>query len=109
MKAEGGRMKGYVEKLLVALRNVEIHPSPLAKQGGIPHPSLDQSLVDPLSDRELDVLRLLNTDLSGPEIAAQLMVSVNTVKTHTKNIYSKLDAHGRFEAVERAKQLGLLS
>jgi len=68
----------------------------------------NQSLVDPLSDRELDVLRLLCTDLSGPEIAEKLMISVNTVKTHLKNIYSKLDVHGGYEAVERAKQLGLL-
>jgi LuxR family maltose regulon positive regulatory protein len=54
------------------------------------------------------VLRLLNTDLSAPEIAAELHISANTVRTHIKRIYSKLDAHNRYEAVERAKQLGLL-
>ena len=66
------------------------------------------NLVEPLSDRELDVLHLLNTDLSGPEIAAKLVVSVNTVKTHMKHIYDKLNVHSRYEAVERAKELGLL-
>jgi len=56
----------------------------------------------------MEVLRLLSTDLSGPEIAAELVVSVNTVKTHIKRIYSKLDAHSRYEAIERAKELKLL-
>ena len=64
--------------------------------------------LDPLSDRELEVLRLLDTDLTGPEIAAELTVSVNTVKTHIKRIYNKLDVHSRYEAVVRAKGAGLL-
>ncbi len=68
----------------------------------------DEGLVEPLSDRELEVLRLLSTDLSAPEIAAELVVSVNTVRTHIKHIYSKLDAHSRYQAVERAKELDLL-
>ena len=67
-----------------------------------------QPLVEPLSDRELAVLRLLNTDLSGPEIAAELLVSVNTIKTHLKHIYGKLNARSRYEAIERAKELNLL-
>ena len=67
----------------------------------------DEGLVEPLSDRELEVLRLLSTDLSAPEIAAELVVSVNTVRTHIKHIYSKLDVHSRYEAVQRAKELGL--
>lgn len=96
-------MQGYVNRLLVAFGERDIHPSSPSL-----HPLMDQPLVDPLSDRELDVLRLLCTDLSGPEIAEELMISLNTVKTHLKNIYSKLDVHGRYEAVERAKQLGLL-
>ena len=52
-------------------------------------------LVDPLSDRELDVLRLLASELSGPEIARHLVVSLNTVRTHTKNIYAKLGVGSR--------------
>jgi LuxR family maltose regulon positive regulatory protein len=61
-----------------------------------------------LSDRELDVLRLLPTRLSQREIGGSLYVSVNTVKTHTKSIFRKLGASNREEAVERARELGLL-
>jgi LuxR family maltose regulon positive regulatory protein len=64
-------------------------------------------LVDPLSERELDVLRLLRSDLSGPDIARELVVSLNTVRTHTKNIYAKLGVNNRREAVRRADELGL--
>jgi LuxR family maltose regulon positive regulatory protein len=67
-----------------------------------------QSLVNPLSHRELDVLRLLNSDLTGPDIARQLYVSLNTLRTHTKRIFTKLDANNRAAAVRRARQLGLL-
>ena len=58
-----------------------------------------QALVDELSSRELDVLRLLRSDLSGPDIARELVVSLNTVRTHTKNIYIKLGVNNRREAV----------
>jgi LuxR family maltose regulon positive regulatory protein len=64
-------------------------------------------LVDPLSSRELDVLRLLRSDLSGPDIARELIVSLNTVRTHTKNIYAKLGVTNRRAAVRRAAELGL--
>jgi LuxR family maltose regulon positive regulatory protein len=67
-----------------------------------------QSLIDPLSERECQVLQLLTTDLSGPEIAEKLMVSVNTVRFHTKNIYGKLGVNSRRQAVARAESLGLL-
>lgn len=66
-----------------------------------------QRLVDELSRRELDVLRLLRTDLSGPEIAAELMVSLNTVRTHTRNIFMKLGVTNRRSAVRRADELSL--
>ena len=73
-----------------------------------PRPRADQpALVDPLSDRELDVLRLLRSDLSGPDIARELTVSLNTMRTHTKSIYSKLGVNTRREAVRRADELGL--
>ncbi len=62
---------------------------------------------DELSDRELDVLRLLRSDLSGPEVARELHVSLNTLRTHTKHIYTKLGATNRREAVTRAAELGL--
>ena len=61
-----------------------------------------------LSDRELEVLRLLATDLTGPEIAARLFVSVNTLRTHTKHIFTKLDVNTRRAAVSRAGELHLL-
>jgi LuxR family maltose regulon positive regulatory protein len=69
---------------------------------------VNQGLLDPLSERELDVLRLLATDLSGPEIARQLSVSLSTLRTHTQNIYSKLGVNSRRTAVRRAEELGLL-
>ncbi len=65
-------------------------------------------LVDPLSQRETEVLRLLVTDLPAPEIAAELVVSVSTVRSHIKHIYSKMDVHSRYEAVSKAKELGIL-
>jgi LuxR family maltose regulon positive regulatory protein len=61
-----------------------------------------------LSERERQVLRLLATELSGPEIAGELFVSVNTLRTHTKHIFSKLDVKTRRAAVRRAADLGLL-
>jgi LuxR family transcriptional regulator, maltose regulon positive regulatory protein len=61
-----------------------------------------------LSDRELDVLRLLATSMTQREIGNELYVSLNTVKTHTKNIFRKLDAANREQAVARARELGLL-
>jgi LuxR family maltose regulon positive regulatory protein len=66
-----------------------------------------QPLLDPLSDRELDVLRYLPSNLTTPEIAEEMMISINTVRTHIKNIYQKLGVHKRSEAVKRAKELSL--
>ncbi|WP_433781399.1 LuxR C-terminal-related transcriptional regulator [Actinomycetospora sp. CA-101289] len=67
-----------------------------------------RALVDPLSERELDVLRLLGSDLDGPDIARELSVSLNTVRTHTKSIYAKLGVNSRRAAVRRAHELGVL-
>jgi LuxR family maltose regulon positive regulatory protein len=66
-------------------------------------------LLDELSDAELRVLRYLPSNLKAPEIASELYVSPNTVRTHLRHIYAKLDAHTRSEAVSRARELGLLS
>lgn len=63
---------------------------------------------DGLSEREMDVLRLLATDLSGPEIASRLFISLNTLRTHTKNIYAKLGATSRRQAVAKATERKLL-
>jgi LuxR family maltose regulon positive regulatory protein len=65
-------------------------------------------LVEPLSERELEVLRLLRSELSGPEMAAELVVSLNTLRTHTKNIYAKLGVTSRRAALRRAEELRLL-
>jgi LuxR family maltose regulon positive regulatory protein len=70
---------------------------------------VDQELIEPLSERELEVLRLLESDLDGPDMARELTVSLNTVRTHTKNIYAKLGVNSRRAAVSRAGELGLLS
>ncbi len=66
------------------------------------------ALADPLTDREIEVLRLLATPLSATEIAAKLVVSVHTVRSHTKSIYSKMGVHSRIQAVDQAKETGVL-
>ncbi|MEO1440632.1 MAG: LuxR C-terminal-related transcriptional regulator [Chloroflexota bacterium] len=76
--------------------------------GSSPQTVEAQPLIDPLSERELDVLRLLRTELSGPEIARELVISLNTFRTHSKNIYSKLAINSRRAAVRRATELKLI-
>jgi LuxR family maltose regulon positive regulatory protein len=68
-----------------------------------------QPLIEPLSERELEVLRLLESDLSGPDIARELVVSLSTVRTHTQNIYAKLGVNSRRAAIRRAAELDLLT
>jgi LuxR family maltose regulon positive regulatory protein len=88
---------GYVRHLLAATTRTEHHDL-----------SWPMTLVEPLSDRELDVLRLLGTDLDGPDIARALSVSLSTVRTHTRNIYAKLGVTSRRAAVRQAHDLNLL-
>ncbi len=101
--ARRGIAPGFVNKSLAAFG--------VSKDRGteepLPSPQA-QSLPEPLSARELEVLRLLNTHLSSTEIAEELFISVNTARFHIKNIYGKLGVHGRSEAVQRARELGLL-
>ena len=66
------------------------------------------TMIEPLTERERETLRLLATDLSGPEIARRLTLSLHTVRTHTKNIFAKLGVNNRREAIRRAEKLGLL-
>ena len=68
-----------------------------------------QPLLEPLSDRELDVLKYLPSNLTTPEIADEMMISINTVRTHIKNIYQKFGVHKRSQAVIRAKDLNLIT
>jgi LuxR family transcriptional regulator, maltose regulon positive regulatory protein len=80
--------------------------------GGMPvvsAPRSPEQLTDPLSQAEARVLRFLPTSLSAPEIARELYVSVNTVRTHMRHLYDKLGAHRRLEAVNLARALGLLA
>jgi LuxR family maltose regulon positive regulatory protein len=65
-------------------------------------------LIEPLSEREIEVLRLLPTHLSSTEIAQELYISKNTVRSHIRHIYEKLDVHSRDDAVRRSQELGLL-
>jgi ATP/maltotriose-dependent transcriptional regulator MalT len=73
-----------------------------------PSPPCVSLLIEPLSDRELEVLGLIAAGLSNREIAQELVVATSTVKTHINNIYRKLDVLRRTQAVARAKELNLL-
>jgi LuxR family transcriptional regulator, maltose regulon positive regulatory protein len=94
--AEQGIAPNYARRLLSAFGNTEDITT------------TEQVLIEPLSGRERDVLRLLATDLDGPDIARELVVSLNTVRTHTKNIYAKLGVNNRRAAVRRAEELDLM-
>jgi LuxR family maltose regulon positive regulatory protein len=80
-----------------------------AAQRGRHIPAQRSGLIEPLSERELDVLRLLATDLDGPDIARRLHVSLNTMRTHSRNIFRKLEVNNRRAAVSKAIELELLA
>ena len=73
-----------------------------------PESSKPERLIEPLSERELEVLDLIAEGLTNREIAQKLYLSLSTVKAHTYNMYGKLDVHSRTQAVARARMLGLL-
>lgn len=106
--ASRGIAPGYVSQLIAAF------DAPVASDtaGTLPHPHaqppVDQPLIEPLSEREMEVLRLLSTGLSNPEIAQALFIATSTVRSHLKSIYGKLNVHKRWDAVHRAEELGLL-
>lgn len=90
----------FVQKLLTAFES---------RRKPKPEPSLvTKTLVEPLSEREFEVLQLLNSKLSVPEIAQELTVAPSTVRTHVRVVYNKLGVHGRQEAIQKAKDLGLI-
>jgi LuxR family maltose regulon positive regulatory protein len=91
---------GYVDKLLTAFARPTAIPQPKTND-------LQSMIIEPLSERELEVLKLLRSALSGPEIARKLIVSLNTLRTHTKNIFNKLGVNNRRAAVHRAEELNL--
>jgi LuxR family maltose regulon positive regulatory protein len=96
MAAKRDRAHNYADELLAAAGQDTSPPRP------------QPGLVEPLSERELDVLRLLASDLDGPDIARELYVSLNTMRSHTKSIFTKLGVNSRREAVRRAAEIGLL-
>jgi LuxR family maltose regulon positive regulatory protein len=65
-------------------------------------------IIEPLSERELEILQLIAEGLTNQQIASRLYLSLNTVKSHTRNIYGKLDVHSRIQAVTRARSSGML-
>jgi LuxR family maltose regulon positive regulatory protein len=92
-----GTAPGYASKLLAAFGE----RVPAA-------PSVVQALIEPLTDRELEVLRLVAAGLSNREIARELVIAVSTVKTHINHIFGKLDVNSRTQAVAKAQALELL-
>jgi len=86
---------------------LSISQAELQSKGAVQQ-SKPESLVDPLTGRETEVLRLLAADLTINEIADSLVISIGTLRTHTKRIYRKLGVHSRFEAVTRGKESGLI-
>jgi len=93
-----------------AAHDVRAHAEHLLAAGRRPpaHAPAGPPSEEGLSERELAVLRLLATDLTGPEISGRLFMSVNTFRTHTRHIFTKLDVNTRRAAVTRAGELGLL-
>ncbi|MBI1256434.1 MAG: hypothetical protein GC204_03090 [Chloroflexi bacterium] len=91
----------YVARLLAAMGKRDPSPAPFRHSVG--------HLADALSQRELEVLRLLADGLDSTEIAERLVIAVDTARKHIKNIYSKLDVHSRWEAIKHAEEYNLLS
>jgi len=97
------RLRTTHASLISEIRNLLAGHAPAAR------PEDAEPLQESLSEAELRVLRYLPTNLRGPEIAAELFVSQNTIRAHLRNLYAKLGVHSRTDAVNRARELGLLS
>jgi LuxR family maltose regulon positive regulatory protein len=91
--------KGYAGSLLAAFPATELQPAVQV---------FNQDWIEPLTERELEVMRLVAAGASNPQIASELFISVHTVKKHVSNIFAKLTASSRTQAVARARQLGLV-
>ena len=100
---EMGNSSPYVQRLLSAFQKKEVEPV----NQSISHEP-QTSLIEPLSDREMDVLHLLADGLSRQDMAEKLFVSPHTVKSHLRSIYGKLGIHNQVQAVNRARSLGIL-
>lgn len=106
--AAGGVAGDYVGRLLATLKAEEGRRERRSPETLPPLSIATESLVDPLTERELEVVRLLAVGLSNQEIAQTLVIAVSTAKQHLKNIYGKLQVHSRTQAVARARELDLL-
>ena len=106
--ASHGIAPGYVSQLIASFDLLAHRQTAGAAPSLEPHPPSAQPLVEPLSERELEVLHLLATGMSNPEIADQLFIATSTVRSHLKSIYGKLNVHKRWDAVHRAEELGLI-
>jgi LuxR family maltose regulon positive regulatory protein len=101
--ATRGISAGYVRTLLSAF------PFPESQEAKRPHvQAANTELLEPLSDRELEVLRLIAEGFTNQEIGERLFISLHTVKSHARNIFAKLDTRSRTAAVNKARGLGLL-
>jgi LuxR family maltose regulon positive regulatory protein len=96
------KLDGYLQAILAAM-------SPLPAQSGSREELMQQEGLEPLTERELQILRLLDRDLTNKEIARELVVTPGTVKVHTNNLYRKLSVDNRRAAVTLSKALGLLA
>jgi len=95
---------GYIQQLLKAFPIEETEKTNVSQPYGP-----DSELIEPLSERELEVLQLIAQGLSNQEISTQLYLSLNTIKAHTRNIYGKLGVNNRTQAGARARALGIIS
>jgi LuxR family maltose regulon positive regulatory protein len=108
--AASGIMPGYVARLLAAFR-AEEQPVPSGRPATPEErrgASSAHPLIEPLSQRELEILKLIALGLSNREIGARLFLALDTVKGHNRRLFDKLDVQSRTEAIARARALGLL-
>ena len=100
------RLVAYAGRLLAAFPKAEASDSPAGPAGG--RSQANRSLIEPLSEREIEVLELVARGLSTQEIASKLIIAEGTVKAHLASIYRKLDVHSRTQALASARALHLL-
>lgn len=104
-----GIYRDYSKKLLEKFQgSAGTSPAVNLQTGTTAEMKVHQALDESLSERELEILRLLESSMNTPEIARELYISVGTVRTHIKNIYRKLDVNRRMEAIQRAREVGLI-